>query len=197
MITEKELTEKYWYKSQLMKFCDELNILKSGTKAELQYRLLKYLQTGQIDKTPPATIVKKKNTQISLESYFIKDGLKFNNELRYFISKYLKVKKISFTKYMGAAVREAKKDGTDITINELIEIYNRPKSSFLETDEDKTYQWNNFVRDFFNSIYSRKYSNKLKVASILWNIAKKEVNKIYSDDLLKNNKEVIDEYLNK
>jgi len=194
MITKKDFFEKYWYKQELVTLCKKLEISKNGTKAELQHRILNYIQTGKIDEIKIVKHAKRNNSPITLESCFIRDGLKFNKKLRDFMSNYFNIKKFTFTKYMGAAVRKAKNNGTDITVKELIDIYKQPKSSFKETPEDKTYQWNTFVKDFFQSSHSDKYTNKLVVASILWNIAKKNVDKVYSNDLLENNKILIKKY---
>ncbi|MDU1504829.1 hypothetical protein [Limosilactobacillus portuensis] len=34
--------------------------------------------------------------------------------------------------------------------------------------EENTYQWNNFVRDFFKDPATKQFNQQLKVASLLW-----------------------------
>ena len=56
-------------------------------------------------------------------------------------------------------------------------------------------QWNQFLKDFCADESSRNYSNKLKVASILWKEVRNSSNeKIYSKKLLTEYADRIDEY---
>ena len=57
-----------------------------------------------------------------------------------------------------------------MTVADLIEIYINSKSGdkFNKSLEERTYKWNNFVKDFNNDESSKKFKNKMKVASILW-----------------------------
>ncbi len=198
MLTEKELNEKYFYRNELIILCKKFKISHSGTKLELQNRLLYYVRTGKI--SAPQQKYKKINTkftkEITLETEFIKNGLKFDWELRNFIEKYTGIEKISFTKYMGHAVRQARKNNTDITVKELIEIFTTPKSKQKELPEEKTYQWNRFVKEFTQSFESNNYTNKLKVASILWEkVRTSSGEKVYSIELKNQYSNLIVNYL--
>ena len=78
---------------------------------------------------------------------------------------------------MAAAVREAKKrHDNSFTVRDLLVIYKTGKQrkaagkslpSYMQPEE-QTYQWNNFVRAFNADSHSMIFSNKMKVASILW-----------------------------
>ena len=51
--------------------------------------------------------------------------------------------------------------------------------------EEQTYQWNNFVRAFNADPRSMIFSNKMKVASILWSkVRDNPVSKEYRTDLI-------------
>lgn len=56
-------------------------------------------------------------------------------------------------------------------------------------------QWNQFLKDFCADKNSRNYSNKLKVASILWKeVRNSKAEKIYSKNLLTEYADKINEY---
>ena len=186
MVTESEFAEKYYYKNDLVLLCKKMGLSHSGTKYELQERIIEYIKSGRKD-TCTTTIGNRAPCpeELTLTMGFIENGLKFDQKLRAYISKQTGQKKITFTKHMGHAVRRARREEIDITIKELIDIYNTPKSSLEELPEDKTYQWNNFVKDFSQSDESSRYNEKLKVASILWNKVRDSHNeKIYKKELI-------------
>lgn len=61
--------------------------------------------------------------------------------------------------------------------------------------EEQTYQWNNFVRDFFEDPATKKYQDRLKVAAILWKLVRESSNnKIYSHGLLRQYEKEIHSY---
>lgn len=200
MITEKDLEEKYYYKDDLIILCKEMNIPHFGTKLELHERLLSFIKTGTVELSNHKTNVLKKESKshsiITLENKFIEDGLKFNQNLRNFFAKQTGKNKITFTKHMAHAVREAKRNNTDITVKDLLEIFEAPRKFLDRIPEDKTYQWNNFIKDFTQSIESLKYKNKLKVASILWNQIKNSSSvKEYNPVQVYQHSELLMEYL--
>ncbi|OHC88886.1 MAG: hypothetical protein A2546_07230 [Sphingobacteriia bacterium RIFOXYD2_FULL_35_12] len=191
-MNEKEFLNKYWYKVELTKLCKKFCLQAHGTKSDLEKRILSFLKNGTRSREKNVKRNLNKNHQIGLQSKFFEDGLSFNNNLRSFISLYLGVKKNSFTKHMAHAVRVAKKEKTDITVAELIKILKTPKHFFHETDEDKTYQWNNFVKDFNKSKLTHNFKNKLNIAALLWQkIRNSSEDKIYSDSLLKKYSQLI------
>lgn len=199
MLTEKDFVEKYYYKQDLVLLSKKMGIPYSGTKYELQKRILEFIRTG---KKKSCTVNIKKVTvspeSLTLNMNFIKNGLKFNKKLRDYISKQTGKKKISFTKHMGHAVRKARQEGTDITIKQLIDIYKIPKSNLEILPEDKTYQWNNFVKNFTRSNESLRYNEKLKVASILWKkVRDSNKEKVYKKELIVRYENLISCYLKK
>jgi len=75
----------------------------------------------------------------------------------------------------------------------MIKIY------YGESDYAKYYnsacQWNQFLKDFCADEYSNNYSNKLKVAAILWKEVRNSKNKkIYSKQLLNEYRFKLEEY---
>lgn len=87
---------------------------------------------------------------------------------------------------------EIKQDET-ATIQDLIDAYFN--SNKIVNSEEKTYEWNHFVKDFFNDENSKKFSSKMKVASILWNNVKQSNNKKYDSSLIEKYKDKIQNYI--
>jgi SAP domain-containing protein len=197
MITEHELREKYWYKHELVQLCKDYKIPHSGTKAALIARLHEYLKTGVIPQPIPKTRRKTDRTsEITLDTYFLQEGLRFNQELRTFFCRTLGKQTVKFSKHMGTAVRNAEQQGKDITVRELLNIWQHPPKQPFETAEDKTYQWNRFVKDFHCSERSTLYRHPLKVAAILWRFVRKSrEEKVYTDELLDRYQDNIKAYL--
>ncbi|RND39069.1 hypothetical protein FAM18101_01259 [Lacticaseibacillus paracasei] len=61
-----------------------------------------------------------------------------------------------------------------LTVADLIDVYqairnSKARQQFLaENAEEKTYEWNRFVHDFFADPATRQFRPRLKVAAILW-----------------------------
>ncbi|ERK57541.1 hypothetical protein HMPREF1983_01090 [Gemella bergeri ATCC 700627] len=85
---------------------------------------------------------------------------------------------------MATAWRKVKRDNNiKFTIQDLIKIY-YGESDYANYD-NSVCQWNQFLKDFCLDEFSDCYSNKLKVAAILWKEVRESKNeKIYSRELL-------------
>ena len=97
---------------------------------------------------------------------------------------------------MATAWRKVKreKDGK-FTIKDMLKVY-YGESDYAKYD-NSVCQWNQFLKDFCADENSRNYSNKLKVASILWKEVRNSKNeKIYSKNLLTEYEHKIKEYHN-
>ena len=95
---------------------------------------------------------------------------------------------------MATAWRKVKKENDlSFTIQDMLKVY-YGKSDYAKYDNSAC-QWNQFLKDFCEDEESRKYSNKLKVASILWKEVKNSKNeKMYSKNLLNEYGSKIKEY---
>ena len=198
-ITEFEHT--YYYKTDIVKICKLLSLPASGTKAELNSYITAYLNGT------PATQIKTKRKQklrpsltyeeINLDTKLIGSGFSFNNEARRWFANYFGVKNFSFKKEMAIIKRKAEaEDDTKITVRDLIYHIEHWKQEEIESvAEEQTYQWNNFVRDFFEDPATKKYQDRLKVAAILWKLVRESSNnKIYSHGLLRQYEKEIHSY---
>lgn len=198
-ITEFEHT--YYYKTDLVKICKSLSLPASGTKAELNSYITAYLNGT------PATQIKPKRRQksrrslthqeINLDTKLVGSGFSFNNEARRWFANYFGVKNFSFKKEMAIIKRKAEAENdTKITVRDLIyHIEHWKQEEIGLVAEEQTYQWNNFVRDFFEDPATEKYQDRLKVAAILWKLVRESSNnKIYSHGLLKQYEKEIRSY---
>jgi len=165
-----EFEKHYWYKSELIEICRECNIPSSGTKAELEVRIKKLLAgESMTDERQAHTNIRKKQelTEITLATRLIPDGFKFNQQARDFFANHYKKQKFSFSKEMAAALREAERQGDmNMTVADLIEVYEGKRA--VESAEEKTYQWNNFVKAFNQDVRTKLLKDRMQVAAQLW-----------------------------
>ena len=84
-------------------------------------------------------------------------------------------------------------NGNKFTIQDMIKIY-YGESDYAKYDNSAC-QWNQFLKDFCVDESSNNYSNKLKVAAILWKEVRNSKNeKIYSKELLNEYRYKLEEY---
>ena len=79
------------------------------------------------------------------------------------------------------------------TIQDMIKIY-YGESDYAKYD-NSAYQWNQFLKEFCVDEYNNNYSNKLKVAAILWKEVRNSIHeKAYSRELLKKYESKVEAY---
>ena len=201
-----EFKSHYWYVIELREICRKLGLDCTGTKAELTSRV-EYFLSGDVDSSSSEEELRISMTDTTLglvvspdtDSYTklstkVIGGFSFNANWRAFCSMVLGEPNFKFTKEMAAAVREAKKrHDNSLTVQDLLIIYKtgkqrkaagEPLPSYMQPEE-QTYQWNNFVRTFNADPHSMIFSNKMKVASILWSkVRDNPGSKEYRTDLI-------------
>lgn len=213
-LSVEEFKKHYWYKTELEKICRKYELPSQGTKAELQSYIIDFL-SGKEPSNKRATSSKiRKNKiltdgMITLDTKLIEDGFKFDNVARKFFAEYFNVEKFSFTKDMAVALRKAEEENDlEMTVRDLIKIYEERKNNNLKKSqnkksstvnqsiqnaEEKTYQWNNFVRDFFNDESISNYPKNMKAAAYLWRIVRDNPGlKMYSTELFIKYKDELD-----
>lgn|SRR5690625_585591 len=165
----------YWYKDELKEICRTYQLPVSGTKAELEQYIKRFLAGKKVKdvREHNARIRKRSNpsNKVTLNMRLIPDGFKFNHEAREFFKDYYNVSKFSFTKHMAAALRKAEQTNDyEMTVADLIYVYESTKNKpAKESAEEKTYEWNQFVKDFHKDFRTKGLENKMKVAAVLWN----------------------------
>ena len=183
----------YWYREELSQICKSLGLEYRGTKQELNEIIHQYFLGNKVDKR----VNKRKTKQvedITLNTPLLHCAFSFNQKFRDYFSAVTGISPFKFNTDMATAWRKVKKDkDITFTIQDMIKIY-YGESDYAKYDSS-TCQWNQFLKDFCSDECSKFYSNKLKVACILWKEVKNSTNeKIYSRELLNKYEHKVMEY---
>ena len=183
----------YWYREELSQICKSLGLEYRGTKQELNNIIHQYFLGNKVEKS----VNKRKTKQvevITLNTPLLFCGFSFNQKFRDYFSAVTGISPFKFSANMATAWRKVKRDkDISFTIQDMIKIY-YGESDYAKYDSSAC-QWNQFLKDFCSDECSKFYSNKLKVASILWKEVKNSTNeKIYSRELLNKYEHKVIEY---
>ena len=188
-----EFNRYYWYREELSQICKSLGLEYRSTKQELNYIIEQYFKGNRIEKS--VRKVKKKQAEaITLNTPLLECGFSFNQKFREYFSVATGVEPFKFNADMATAWRKVKA-GNDLnfTIQDMLKVY-YGESDYAKYDHSVC-QWNQFLKDFCSDEFSDFYSNKLKVAAILWKEVRDSTNeKIYSRQLLDEYRYKIKEY---
>ena len=188
-----EFNKYYWYREELSQICKSLGLEYRCTKKELNYIIEQYFKGNRIEKS--IRKVKKKHTEvISLNTPLLECGFSFNQKFRDYFSAVTGVSPFKFNADMATAWRKVKRDNDiNFTIQDMIKIY-YGESDYAKYDNSAC-QWNQFLKDFCADESSNNYSNKLKVAAILWKeVRDSKSEKNYSKQLLNEYRYKVEEY---
>ncbi|MDU6497891.1 MAG: SAP domain-containing protein [Veillonella sp.] len=161
-----EFKKYYWYRDELSQICKSLGLEYRGIKQELNHIIEQYFKG------------------ITLDTPLLECNFSFNTKFREYFSDLIGVSRFKFNADMATAWRKVKSEkNTSFTIGDLLKVY-YGESDYAKYD-NSVCQWNQFFKDFCADESSGNYSNKLKVASIIWKEVRDSKNeKIYSKDLL-------------
>ena len=190
--TYDEFIKYYWYKEELSKICKQLNLDYSGTKQELNSYIKEYFNGNLIRKKK--TYTRKNNIQdITLDTPLLSCGFAFNARFREFFSKQTGVDHFKFTADMATAWRKMKRENdTSFTLQNMLDVYYH-HLDYAKYDPSSC-EWNRFLKDFCKDKRNNIYKNKMKTASILWNILRESsLPKVYSYDFVLQYKDLLDE----
>ena len=193
IISFDEFNKYYWYREEISQICKSLGLEYRGTKQELNYIIEQYFKGNLIKKSSIKT-TKKQVENITLDTPLLECGFSFNTKFREYFSTLTEISPFKFTADMATAWRKVKSEkNIKFTIEDLLKVY-YGKSDYAKYD-NSVCQWNQFLKDFCADENSRNYSNKLKVASILWKeVRNSEKKKIYSKNLLTEYAYKLEEY---
>lgn len=184
----KEFNQYYWYREELSQICKSLKLENNGTKQELNNIIREYFE-GNCIKISKIQRRNGKKTDILLttDTPLLACGFAFNTKFREYFSMLTGVSPFKFTADMATAWRKVKSEkNVNFTIQDLLDVY-YGKSNYAEYDHSAC-QWNQFLKDFCADSISSNYSNKLKVASILWKEVRDSAGeKTYSRKILETN----------
>ena len=188
-----EFNKYYWYREELSQICKSLGLEYRCTKKELNYIIEQYFKGTRIEKST-RKVNKKHAEAISLNTPLLECGFSFNQKFRDYFSAVTGVIPFKFNADMATAWRKVKRDNDiNFTIQDMIKTY-YGESDYAKYDNSAC-QWNQFLKDFCADESSNNYSNKLKVAAILWKeVRDSKSEKNYSKQLLNEYKYKVEEY---
>lgn len=192
--TFEEFCKYYWYREELSKICKLLGLEYRGTKQELNCTIEEYFK-GNIIKKIVIKKEKKKAENITLDMPLLECDFSFNTKFREYFSSLTGISPFKFNADMATSWRKVKKDkDLNFTIQDMLNVY-YGKYDYAKYD-NSVCEWNQFLKDFCSDKSSLEYSNKLKVASILWKEVRDSKNeKKYSRELLDKYSHKVKEYL--
>ena len=189
-----EFNRYYWYREELSQICKSLGLEYRGTKQELNHIIEQYFKGNRIEKSV-RKVNKRQAEAITLNTPLLECGFSFNQKFREYFSVVTGVDPFKFNANMATAWRKVKAENDlNFTIQDMLKVY-YGESDYAKYDHSVC-QWNQFLKDFCSDEFSDFYSNKLKVAAILWKEVRDSTNeKTYSSQLLDEYRYKIEEYL--
>ena len=165
-LTPDEFKQYYFLKAELKDFCRGEGLKGSGSKQDLENRIIHYLATGnelaepKIKQKPNVTL-----TEITLDLK-LGENFKCSEDKREFFERHIGNGfkfKVKFQKWL--------KSNPDKTYGDAIEAYYEIQNSGEKTEIGKQFQYNQYIRDFFednddksldDAIRCWKYKKSLK-----------------------------------
>jgi len=189
-----DFSKYYWYREELKQICKSIGIDYSGTKLELNHNIKEYFDGNAIKKKK--SIIKSKviTDKLTLDTKLLECGFCFNQKFRDFFIEQTGINNFKFNADMVATSKKVRQDNdTSFTLQDMLDIY-YGKKEYAKYDNSSC-EWNKFLKDFCADENNSIYSNKLKVASILWNEVRNGAKeKVYTKDLVKEYSDKIKDY---
>ena len=158
-----EFKEYYFLKEELKDFCRREGLKVSGSKQDLENRIVHYLSTGEkLEEPSIKQYPNDSDVSITLDSK-LGENFKCSEDKRQFfeseIGKGFKFK-VKFQKWLIA--------NPDKTYREAIDAYYEIQNSNEKTSIGKQFQYNQYIRDFFEDNEGRSLEDAIKC----WNYKK-------------------------
>ena len=152
-----EFKEYYFLKEDLKDFCRSEGLKVSGSKEDLENRIIHYLSTGEeLDEPAIKQFSNESKTEIALDSR-LGENFKCSEDKRAFFEKEIGPGfkfKVKFQKWL--------KSNPDKTYREAIEAYHEIQNSKEKTKIDKQFQYNQYIRDFFEDNGDKSLDDAIK-----------------------------------
>ena len=188
-----EFSRYYWYREELAEICKSLELEYRCTKQELNHIIEQYFKGNRVEKSVKK-LTKNQTKAITLNTTLFECGFSFNQKFREYFSAVTGNNPLKFNADMATAWRKVKAENDlNFTIQDMLKVY-YGESDYAKYDNSAC-QWNQFLKDFCSDEFSDYYSDKLKVAAILWKEVRDSKNEnIYSRQLLNEYGDKIEEY---
>ena len=166
-LKSEDFKEYYFLKEELKDFCKKEGLKVSGSKNQLEERIIYYLDTGK--SLDNSRSIKNKNNysksnsnkattseEITLDS-ILGENFKCSEDKREFFEKEIGEGfkfKVKFQKWL--------KTNPDKTYQDAINAYYELQNSKEKTKIDKQFQYNQYIRDFFFFFYDKTLNDVIK-----------------------------------
>ena len=166
-LKSEDFKEYYFLKEELKDFCKKEGLKVSGSKNQLEERIIYYLDTGK--SLDNSRSIKNKNNysksnsnkattseEITLDS-ILGENFKCSEDKREFFEKEIGKGfkfKVQFQKWL--------KSNPDKTYQDAINAYYELQNSKEKTKIDKQFQYNQYIRDFFEDNDDRTLNDAIK-----------------------------------
>ena len=155
----------YWLKQELIDFCKKHKIYTSGAKADLTKRIKSFLEKGIVENVVKNKSYKNRDSDkdIRLDTKVIN----YKNDLktRFFFKKHIG-NHFHFTAHLMKFIKNKHETGKEITYEDLIkewkDEYKRKQNPDYKTKIGKTFEYNQFIRDFFTNNKGKKLSDAIR-----------------------------------
>lgn len=166
-LKSEDFKEYYFLKKELKDFCKKEGLKVSGSKNQLEERIIYYLDTGK--SLDNSRSIKNKNNypksnsnkattseEITLDS-ILGENFKCSEDKREFFEKEIGERfkfKVKFQKWL--------KTNPDNTYQDAINAYHELQNSNEKTKIDKQFQYNQYIRDFFDDNDDKTLNDAIK-----------------------------------
>lgn len=152
-----EFKECYFLKEELKDFCRSEGLKVSGSKGDLEKRIIHYLGTGEeLNEVPVKQKSSETSTDITLDSR-LGENFKCSEDKRAFFEKEIGRGfkfKVKFQRWI--------KSNPDKTYGDAIDAYFEIQNSGEKTEIGKQFQYNQYIRDFFENNENKSLDDAIK-----------------------------------
>ena len=152
-----EFVQYYFLKEELKDFCRSEGLRVSGSKQDLENRIVHYLATGEKLNEPASKQYSNETpSAITLDSN-LGENFKCSEDKRAFFEKEIGKGfkfKVKFQKWL--------KENPDKTYRDAIDAYYEIQNSTEKTEIGKQFQYNRYIRDFFNDNNDKSLDDAIK-----------------------------------
>ena len=152
-----EFREHYFLKEELKDFCRFEGLKVSGSKEDLEKRIIHYLKTGEeLAEHKVEQKSTKKSSGISLDA-ILGENFKCSEDKRAFFEKHIGKGfkfKVKFQKWLKA--------NPNMTYQDAIDAYLEIQSSNEKTEIGRQFQYNQYIRDFFDDNDDKSLDDAIK-----------------------------------
>ncbi|KAB8135783.1 cytoplasmic protein [Gracilibacillus oryzae] len=161
----------YWLKKELQQFCRECGISTAGAKLEIAARIVRFIETGEIQKPLRRKKTNKQscNEELGLHTV-ISENHRCSQEVRAFF------KSIIPNFHFSTHIQTYLKQNAGKTYQDVVEEWfaeeQRKKDPAYKKEIAPQFEYNQFIRDFFADPENKGKTREEAIKA--WNIVKKQ-----------------------